>query len=471
MNFATAVTATVDSFRSLALTAPLRIISNKDTDGITAASILIAAFRNTQQPTVTTFIKQITEDFLDTLTHESSPVYFFLDMGASTLDLLSKKLPNKIIFVLDHHFPASSPPAQAHLVHLNPHLYGVDGTKNISAAGIAYLFAKAFDEHNIYLAPLALVGAVGDMQEHFGFIGFNETILEDALAIRAVTLNKGLRFFGVHTKPLHKFLEYTTNPYIPSVTGSEKGALQFLKSLGINPKHGDTYKWISDLSQQDIEKLTSALLSYYASPPALSSFYGQLYFLAHEPRTSPTHDIVEYSTLLNACGKMGQPSLGVGVCLGDAKAREKALHLVSSYTHEILSCLTWFYKHRGTPAVVEHNNSVFINAENAIRDGLIGTLVSLLSKSNIYPEGTILIGFASMLSDEMKVSTRICGFRDSPFDLRALLDTVIQKTGGQSGGHRLAAGATFPSVQLQEFLNECSTLLQKPLLEEPARTL
>ncbi|MEK6903444.1 MAG: DHH family phosphoesterase, partial [Nanoarchaeota archaeon] len=460
MDFETVVAEAAHFFAAQPATQPVRIISNKDTDGITAAAILVVALRSSNQPSVTTFIKQLTPDFLTTLERESYTVYFFLDMGASSLSLLAQHLAGKTLFVLDHHYPSSAVlPAQ--IIHLNPHLLQIDGTKSISAAGIAYLFAKALHPSHISLAYLAVIGALGDMQEHFGFRGLNETILKDALLSRRLSLHYGLRLFGIHTKPLHKFLTYTTSPYIPSVSGSEKGALQFLKTIGIQPREGERYKWLSDLAEQDIEKLSSALLVYQSPSLSLSTLFGPLYLLPREPRDSPTYDAIEFSTLLNACGKMGHPSLGLGVCLGDKKCLEKATLLLHHYHHEIMECLIWFYKFRGTPAVQETESYVFIQAENAIRDGLIGTLVSLLSKSHLYVEGTVLIGSATMLSDEIKVSSRICGFKESPLDLRKIILQALEKTGGQGGGHRLAAGAILPSGKGSLFLQACASLLQQ----------
>ena len=79
MNFETLVAEAVHFFTTQSISQPIRIISNKDTDGITAAAILVAALRNRDQPSVTTFIKQLTPDFLTTLEHEPYTVYFFLD--------------------------------------------------------------------------------------------------------------------------------------------------------------------------------------------------------------------------------------------------------------------------------------------------------------------------------------------------------------------------------------------------------
>ena len=72
----------------------------------------------------------------------------------------------------------------------------------------------------------------------------NNEILETAVKHRKIKVEKGLRLFGVHTKPIHKVLEYSTDPYIPGISGNESGAIQFLHQIGIEPKNGNKWKKI-----------------------------------------------------------------------------------------------------------------------------------------------------------------------------------------------------------------------------------
>ena len=54
------------------------------------------------------------------------------------------------------------------MAHINPHLVGADGALHISGSGTSFLLARALaatSEGNDDLAALAVVGAVGDLQE------------------------------------------------------------------------------------------------------------------------------------------------------------------------------------------------------------------------------------------------------------------------------------------------------------------
>ena len=50
---------------------------------------------------------------------------------------------------------------------VNPHLFGIDGARDVSGSGVAYFAAKAVNATNMDLASIALVGALGDMQDKY----------------------------------------------------------------------------------------------------------------------------------------------------------------------------------------------------------------------------------------------------------------------------------------------------------------
>ena len=94
------------------------------------------------------------------------------------------------------------------------------------------MFAKSISKDCEKLAHLAIIGAIGDVQETKGELKqLNKEILQTAVKKGFLKVKKGIRLFGMQTKPLHKVLEYSTDPYIPGVTGSESGAIQFLHQI------------------------------------------------------------------------------------------------------------------------------------------------------------------------------------------------------------------------------------------------
>src|SRR3989338_4567663 len=175
-------------------------------------------------------------------------IFLFADLGSKHLPHMHKLMPQKRIFVLDHH-ELSEGETPKNITLVSPHNFGLDGGLEISASGISFLFAHALNPKNIRMAPIALVGAIGDVQERNGFRPLNNAILEMALQAGLIEVRKGLRCFGTQTRAVHKILEYSTDPYIPGVTGSESAAIEFLHSIGVEPKYGGDWKRMTDLSQ------------------------------------------------------------------------------------------------------------------------------------------------------------------------------------------------------------------------------
>ncbi len=87
----------------------------------------------------------------------------------------------------------------------------------MSAAGIAYLVAKALDSTNIDLAKLAVIGNVGgDMmaRENCGLVGPAREIVQDGVEYGNILVRGGrdLNCYGTSTRPLHVCLGYCDDP-------------------------------------------------------------------------------------------------------------------------------------------------------------------------------------------------------------------------------------------------------------------
>ncbi|MBI2109866.1 DHH family phosphoesterase, partial [Candidatus Woesearchaeota archaeon] len=276
---------------------PIKLIGNIDSDGITATSIMISVFLREDLKFSVSIIKQITPKIISEIKHEPYNTIVFVDLGSGYLTQLEEHLPDKNIFILDHHIPDKK---ETKFHHVNPHMFMIDGGKEVSAAGVSYLFARALNQKNIDLAYLAIIGAIGDVQENQGFEKLNKHILEDALLSKKVEVKTGLRLYGMQTKPVHKVLEYSTNPYIPNVTGSETGAILFLQELGINIQENGKFRKFANLTEDEIKKVVTAIiLRRMGSESNPEDVFGPIYLLPEEPDESPTKDMREFSTLIN----------------------------------------------------------------------------------------------------------------------------------------------------------------------------
>jgi len=440
----------------------IKIISHLDSDGLSASSIIIKALKRENFKFSLTTVRQLDDFLFDEIKRENFSVLMFLDLGSSSLKQIEEIFNDKKIFILDHHKPQDY--ASKKIFFLNPHLYKIDGSKDISGAGIAYLFAKALDYRNIDMAHIAILGAIGDMQENNGFYSdLNNFILEDALNTGKIETKIGLRMFGMQTKSLNKVLEYSTDPYIPGVTGNEIGTKKFLEEIGLNATENGRYKKLAQLTQEELKKLiTEIILKRIGSEEKPEDVLSKIYLLVEEEDENPLKDAKEFSTLLNACGRLYKPSIGIGCCLGDKASKVEAVALLFEYKREIINALNWFHLNKNK--FIEGKNYIIINAENNIKETMIGTLGSLISKSNIYKTGHIIITMAYTLDGNIKISVRSIG--NPTKDLMNIIKNIVNKVGGISGGHKYAAGALILQEKEKEFIESAKEILEEEFIEK-----
>ncbi len=455
----------VSDFRKLDPNLPIRIISHLDADGLTAASILIKSLIRENRKFSLSIIKQISRLRLKEFSKEDYGIYFFTDLGSNNLSDIEELFNGKEVFILDHHIPEKK---ETKLNFLNPHLFDIDGTSEVSGAGVTYIFSKTLNESNKDLSYLAIVGAFGDIQyndKEESFSGINKEILEDAIAMKKIKIEKGLKIFGLQSRALHKLLEYSTDPFIPGITGDSKAAIHFLNELRIPVKDNENnFRRTCDLSEEEIKRLvTGIILRRMGSEEEPENILGDIYLVNGENEKSLTRNAKEFSTLLNACGKLNKSSIGIGICIKDQETEMQIEDVLLQYKREIIGSLNWFYSNRKTNSVKEYGDLVIINAENNLRDTLLGTMTSLISKSNLYNDGTIIFGMGYTPDNEIKVSIRSV---NSDANLKQMLEKIGAEMELQLGGHKSAAGCLIPLEKEKEFIE----LIEKNFVKNQSNT-
>jgi single-stranded-DNA-specific exonuclease len=434
-------------FRKIRREEEIRVVSHLDADGICSSSLITKALERLGYKYNLKIVKQLSEEVLGELEKEDYSTYIFTDLGSGQYELITKYLPGRNIFILDHHSYDDKTP-QDNIVLVNPHSFGIDGSNEISGAGVVYMFVEALDPANKDMAHIAVIGALGDVQEKEGFSGMNMSILKTAIEAGKVKVEKSLKWFGIETKPLYNLLAYS-DIFIPGVSRSESGAIQFLQEIGINPKTGDSWTRYNDLTEEQKGTLISSIVMKRNKESSPEDILCNRYILLSEPEFSPLRDLKEFATLLNACGRMDKAAYGVGACLNDEVSKKKALETLAEYRKEIVHALRWYDEGNH---VAKGEGYIIINAEDKVMPTIIGTLASIISNSPELKPGTKILSLARDANNITKVSLRVAGNSDE--DLREILSRIAEKTGGESGGHKNAAGAIIPTSVEKEFIDE-----------------
>lgn len=412
------------------------VISHYDTDGITSAAIMSSCLKKLNSKFSLKIIKQLEREFIESL--PENKIIIFLDLASGNIKELNR-LKNSI-YIIDHHEFDINSKARENLHIINPYLFNEE---NLCGACLTYLFAKEINPENKDFANLAIIGMVGDMLEkNIGKIG--NTIINDA----EMVIKKGLLLYPA-TRPINKALEFSSSIFIPGVTGSSTGSISLLRDIGIEKKDGK-YKSLIELNEDEMSKLITAII-LRINQNDIEEIIGNIYLLKFSNRLE---DARELSAMINACSRLENSHVAFSLCMGNKKARKRAEAIYTNYKQHLIEGLNFVANLKK----IEGQDYVIINAQNKIKDTIIGTIASILSMSSMYKKGTTIIAMAHN-QDKIKISARIAGRDGNGKNIREILDSVVAEIGGESGGHPQAAGCLISIKKEKDFIE----LLRKKL--------
>jgi len=420
------------------------VVTHIDADGITSGAIAYRCLERAGKEVRIRFVKSLDDEEIERIANENTFVWF-TDLGSGQISSIERTGLDFI--VTDHHVPEKITENQ-----LNPHIFGYDGSYELSGATTTYLLARALGL-NYDLSAIAIVGAVGDLQDsNYGrLIGLNSSIVDEAVRNGYVEVVRDLKFFGKQTRPVYKMLEYTFDPYMPGISGSERGAIRFLDSIGVRVKDGERWlRWI-DLSEEEKRKAVSEIVRLLMSSNTpfsqIMRMVGDTYILLEEEEGSELRDAMEFSTLLNATARYGEEEVGLLVCLGDrGKAFSRARSLLQNHRRNLSDGLRLVDE----IGIEEMQNIQYFHAGRKILDTIVGIVAGM--SYSFANRNKPIIAFAEN-EDGVKVSARATKLLvERGVHLAQAIKIAAEKVGGKGGGHSIAAGATIPKGSEEEFL-------------------
>jgi RecJ-like exonuclease len=438
----------------------IKIIGHLDADGLCSSAIIINSLIKLGRRYSLMIVPTLTEESLTNFRGDPEKYFVFVDLGSGSIDYVGRLLDNKQIFILDHHM-LQSDKTYDNIVQVNPHMHGIDGSLEISGSGVVFLFTQHLTyNNNTEMSRIAVVGAIGDVQENNGFKKLNDFILNLAVKNNLIEVKRGLKFFGVQTKPIHKILQYSSEIIIPGVSGSESGAINFLQSIDINPKKKNGWKRIADLTDDEKKRLIAGIIMKRQNQINPSDIFSNNYLLINEVDDSPFRDAKEFSTLLNSCGRLNKASIGIGACLNDKKMKELAIQNLGDYRKEIVNALNWYKDNSSSQKIIKRKNCIIINAEDEVLPTMIGTLGSILSKSGDIEKNQFILSLARNYNNTTKISLRISGSPEN-VNLKEIINDIVGRINhGSAGGHVFAAGAVIDTEKEDVFIDAAIDILE-----------
>ncbi|PUA31390.1 MAG: hypothetical protein B9J98_06420 [Candidatus Terraquivivens tikiterensis] len=438
----------------------LLLVCHNDADALSACGIMVGSLWRKDARFLARSVNRIDELFRQAEEGlVGADCIVFLDIGSGYVKEIHNRFGERRVVIIDHHQPQSLDVPKG-FFHLNPHFQGLDGATQVSASGLAYLVSRALDEENYVYSPIAVVGALGDLQDKDGqrrLRGVNAKIVEEAVERGLMHTTEDLILFGRSFRPLHVALASTSSPFLPGLTGREDACYSLIASLGIKVKEGDAWRVLADLTEEEKSRLYNGIISFLASKglPASSiarELIGTVYELAEEDRWTYLRDAREFAWLLNACGKTGNAWVGMAVAAGvRGGLLEEAQKLLEDYRVQMAKNMELITR---PDAMTSMEHIVVINGGDLIDERQVSSLASLISSSGMIPQDKVLIAWARH-GDRIKVSARASRSHvERGINLGSILSEVAGSVGGRGGGHNVAAGADVPADALELFLKE-----------------
>ena len=427
----------------------VRVISHYDVDGVCAGSIVTSALLRKGIRVHASFMDNPGDAELARIAAGSWEAAVVSDMGSGQMAELGPI--GRPMVVLDHHVKQGGE-RPAHVREINAGDFGFEGAKDVSGAGMAFLFALALGgEANWDLAPLALAGAIGDMQDVGGFRRLNAAILAEAVRRGIVERRQSIAISG---PTVAEAIVRSNDPFLTGVSGRPEGAAELLGRLGI-----DGGKAVEALSPPEVRALGSFLVTKLVGQgaPARNAQRAVQERLRWAARGVWLDD---FSHEVNAAGRLNKAGVGAGACLGHPGHVQLCRGAREEYRTAVRTGLVELER-RGTTRMghVQWFDSPAGHVSGSLAGlGIIYVLPKDMPVLALFPTST-----------ELKVSAR--GTDElvaKGLDLARAMELAAGAVGGRGGGHPVAAGATVPLVAREEFLAKADEVVGVQLAKKAA---
>ncbi len=441
----------------------IEIISHMDADGVCAAAIISKALDRLEIKHNVKFVRMLYQEVVDEL--DPADLTIFTDLGSSQLQNLKTKYHNRKVIISDHHEPQQVE-GWSELVHLNAHHHGLDGAQEISGSGTTYLIARELDRGNLDLSALAVVGAIGDIQDAWGkLLGYNREIAKDGISSGVLAQGMDLLLYGRHSRPIFKALEIFTDPFIPGVSNSQSGCVSLLKDLDIPLKSDDEWRRSVDLTDSEKQRLATELIAraYTQVPEELVRYVpgliiGEAYTLLKEHERSMLRDADGFGTCINSTARHEQPLIGFEVAKGDRETYHRAMLNLLRYHRRNIAKGMEFVEQSGF-SYGPKGYLQYFDGTGAIKETIIGTIAGMTlgnERCNPYKPlaGVVREGGVAKISARCSKLLFLKGV-----DMARAIREAARSVGGEGGGHAVACGAQMAEDKVQEFLGKFEELL------------
>ena len=455
----------------------ISVVTRLDPDGIASGSIALMTLSRMGARCVLRIVPSLDSEVIQEIKSEGRDFYMILGLGNEMVDVLFRLFGENWV-VIDHgELVEDSTLRYYDSQIINAWKYGLDGEREISAGGLCYTLATMLDKRNQDLSALAVIAALGDRQdsgEKRALVGMNHEILKKAQSLHLVEVELDLLINAREMVPLHESLALTSYPYIHGLTWNEQNAYSIIENTGIKMKDNGAWRVLSDFTPEEKNIVRDAIAKFIITTTntkfigIADNLLGYNYRLSREDGRSILKDAREFGTLLETCGRLGKAGIGVALCIGDrSKALTEAEHMIENYSSTLKRSISAIFDEKWR-YLDDGKNTVFVNGEGLITEGMLGTISTILSGSpSLF--GRFL--FIRALNQEDRgnsytFSAKKCVGSTSQLNVGVLINDCSKAVGGNGGGNDNNAVCSIPSSQLDIFLSKVRSVIANSKVAE-----
>ncbi|NLX48008.1 MAG: DHH family phosphoesterase [Euryarchaeota archaeon] len=299
------------------------IFSHIDADGVSSAAIAYRAVERLGLAPKVHFLRSLGQRDVDLINSCKEDLVWICDLGAGSY----RSIDRSRCIITDHHHIFGS--GQSFLEFfgemdnmLNPVEFGFEGSTHFSGAGCTYFVARELDPSNVDLAYLAIVGAVGDLQDRRrnGLRGpLHASVIEDAKGTGVLqVVERDLPFFGWVTRTAVAMIAFSNDLKAIGCECTFSDVSKLFKDQGVPTYRGRRdpsikdenlskfYSW-SELTVENHSDIINALKimlhDKVKDPAILDGMLGDVYLFPSYPLGSASREAKEFATMLNASGR------------------------------------------------------------------------------------------------------------------------------------------------------------------------
>ncbi len=450
----------------------IAIVTSANPDGLCSGGIAATCiFRLGGRCSIRTVL-ELTPEMITDLKSSGYDLFIFMDLGTTTVNKLRHSLGARWLLI-DHQIiteEAEEKLSADHVINLTG--CGIDGEKEISSGGLAYLLALEASNKNKDLSTLAVVSALAEKQdigEKRSLIGINSEIVNTAQSIGALSVKSGLLITG-ETMPIHEAIASNLSPCIDGLTWNYENSYSLTKNSGLQMKNKNgQWRILAELDQEERGILAEAIIKFMVTSPNTGlpqpeDLTGSIYSLREDPETS-IRDARQFVELLRACGSANKGGIGVGICMGDRRAiLDEGERIFLAYKETLKENISRIFSERWR--FNDYGNCVYVFGEGAVHETMIDSVCSFLAGCLSLNNKVLLVRTITKDNSHYKFCmTR--GFRSKfPPILGDLVKSSSEQIGGAAWGRLNSAICEIPLMSLDDFMISIRTKIRDAEFED-----